>query len=91
MKRGNRIANSTDDELQRTYLRMNEIIGLIRPTQEPDAQIEWSALTCASAMVMAAAHGISPTPGNMSAMLELITSEVSPAVERLVQKMKARI
>jgi hypothetical protein len=90
MKRVNRIANSTRDEIQRTADRMTEIMRLITGTQDPDPRIEWSALTSASAMVMAASVGIKPTPENLSAVLKLITSEVSPAVEKLVKQMKAR-
>jgi hypothetical protein len=91
MSRVNRIANSTDDELRRTQDRMLEIIGLVTPTQDPDPQTEWSALTCVSAMIMAASAGIEPTAENLSEILELITSEVSPAVEELVREMKARM
>jgi hypothetical protein len=90
MKRINRVANSTGDELRRTQNRMYEIVSLITPTQEPDARIEWSALMCTSAMVMSTSAGIETTSENLSEIMALIASEVAPAVEKLVREMKAR-
>jgi hypothetical protein len=91
MKRVNRIADSTTGELRQTYDRSVQIIRLIATTKSPDPRIEWSALATAAALCMATSSGIEASNDNLSEIIELLASEVNPAVEKLVREMKARL
>jgi hypothetical protein len=66
---------------QDTYNRMVEIMRLIASTQDDRAHVEYSALICAAAMVMAASQGIAPTHDNLGRLGRLIARHVIPAIE----------
>jgi hypothetical protein len=67
--------------VDRAYDRMVEIAALIQPTSSKEAVIEYSALLCMAASVVAAHRGIEPTSENQSRILALIVEKIVPALE----------
>jgi hypothetical protein len=66
---------------QDTFNRIYEIVRLIRSTSDKRAQVEYSALIGAAAMVMAASQGIALTYDNLGRLGRLIARHVIPAIE----------
>jgi hypothetical protein len=79
-----RIADSSRRRLDETFRRMVDIMGLVCDTEHPEASVEWSALTCAAAVCLAASVGIPPTRENCHRILSVIVRVANPVIEQEV-------
>ena len=73
--------------VHQTYDRMVEIMALITPTQAASPQVEYSAMMCAAAIIMAAASGLEPTNEHCQRIMHLMAECIVPAIEAAVEKL----
>ena len=66
------------------YNRMVEIGSLITGTRHAEVRVEYSALLCLAATVMAVSQGIEPTQKNCTRILHLMADQIIPEIEAMV-------
>jgi hypothetical protein len=72
-----------------THDRMCEIARLIKSTQDERANVEYSALICVAAHIMAVSNGVKPTYENLGRIGRLIAARVIPAIEAEISRARA--
>lgn len=77
---------ATGPDVNITFDRMVEIVGLIEPTKSERPEVEYSALLGVAASIVAAKMGIPPTPENTSAILTMLISKIVPELEAELKK-----